>query len=118
MEISEKIKICEVVAQAILSDGQITDEEKDFINALMDKYELTDEQRKTIMQRNIDDDPAKLVEDITAFDSKNQLIVELVMAVAADNELTKTENQLLKEVAGAIGVDEADMEMLVKNALM
>ena len=118
MEISEKIKICEVVAQAILADGQITDEEKEFIDALMDKYELGDAQRKAVMQRNIDDDPAKLVEGITAFSSKNELIVELVLAVASDNVLTKTETQLLNTVAGAIGVDEADMEMLVKNALM
>ncbi|MBN2716682.1 MAG: TerB family tellurite resistance protein [Deltaproteobacteria bacterium] len=118
MEISEKIKICKVVAQAVLADGQITDEEDGFIKALMDKYALTDEQRNAVMERNIDDDPASLVEGITAFSSKNELIVELVMAVAADNKLTKTETQLLNTVAAAIGVDEADMAMLVKNALM
>ncbi|MBN2530817.1 MAG: TerB family tellurite resistance protein [Deltaproteobacteria bacterium] len=118
MEISEKIQICELVAQAILADGQITDDERAFISALMDKYELSDEQKQKVMQRNIDDDPAKLVEGITAFESKNQLIVEVVMAVAADNKLTKTEQELLSTVATAIGIEQSDMDMLVKNALM
>ncbi len=118
MEESEKIKICTAVAQAILADGQITDDEHRFIGALMDRYELSDDQRKEVMQRNIGDDPATLVEGITSFESKNELIVELVMAVAADNELTKTEMLLLNTVADAIGVAKSDMEMLVKNALM
>ena len=118
METKEKIQICQVVSQAILSDGKITDAESDFMNALMDKYNLSDDQKKEVMTRNIDDDPAKLVEGITGFGSKNELIVELVMAVAADNELSKTERQLLETVATAIGVDQADMDMLLKNALM
>ena len=118
MESSEKIKICKAAAQAILADGHITDDEQNFIDALMDRYELADDERKEVMQRNIDDDPATLVEGITSFESKNELIVEIIMAVAADNELTKTEMELLNTVADAIGVEQSDMEMLVKNALM
>ncbi|MBN2342000.1 MAG: TerB family tellurite resistance protein [Deltaproteobacteria bacterium] len=118
MEIREKIQICEVVAQAILADGQITDSEKNFMNSLMDKYELTDDQKKQVMARNIGDDPAQMVKGISGFESTNQLIVELVMAVAADDKLTKTEQNLLNTVAEAIGVDQSDMDMLVKNALM
>lgn len=118
MENREKIQICKVTAQAILADGTITDGERDFMNALMEKYELTAEQQADVMNRNIDDDPAKMVEGITGFSSKNELIVELVMAVAADEKLTKTEQELLNTVAGAIGIDKTDMDMLVKNALM
>jgi uncharacterized tellurite resistance protein B-like protein len=118
MDKKEKIQICKVVSQAILSDGKITDDESEFMNSLMGKYELTDEEKKEVMSRNIDEDPAALVEGISSFDSKNQLMVELVMAVAADNELSKTEHQLLQTVAKAINVDLEDMDMLVKNALM
>ncbi len=118
MNKKEKLQICSVVTQAILSDGKITDDESNFMNSLMDKYELTADEKKEVLSRNINEDPAKLVEGITSFDSKNQLIVELVMAVAADNELSKTEHQLLTTVSDAIGVSRKDMEMLVKNALM
>lgn len=118
MEIRDKVQICEVVAQAILADGQITDSEREFMNTLMQKYQLNDEQQKQVMNRNIDDDPAQMVQGITSFNTKNQLIVELVMAIAADDKLSKTEQTLLNTVANAIGVNISDTDMLVKNALM
>jgi uncharacterized tellurite resistance protein B-like protein len=118
MDTNDKIRICKVVSHAILSDLQVTDAERTFINELMAKYGLSDEQKKDVMARNFDEDPAELVAGISGFDNTNALVVELIMAVAADGELSKTERQILDRVATAIGVDPADMDMLVKNALM
>ena len=118
MELKEKIKICKIVAGAILADGQVTDAEHEFINTLMKKYNLTSEEQKEVLARNLDDDPAEIVKGIDSFESKNELIVELVMAVAADNELAPSERALINKVADSIGVSMADMDILIKTALM
>jgi uncharacterized tellurite resistance protein B-like protein len=106
------------VAQAILADGQITDNERNFVDALMERWQLTADERKRVLGRNLGEDAAALVGEIKGFESRNALMVELVMAVAADGELSGSERDLLGQVATAIGVDAADMDMLVKNALM
>jgi uncharacterized tellurite resistance protein B-like protein len=117
MEMSERVQICKVVAQAILADGQLTDAEHELLTRLMDRYGLDGEQRKDVLARNIGDDPAALAEGIAGFETKNELLVELALAVAADGELRTSERQLLSSVAAAIGVGEAEMDMLVTTAL-
>ncbi len=117
MEMNDKLQICKVVAQAILADCKVTDSEHAFLTTLMDKYGLDDEQRKDVMARNIGDNPGDLAESVTEFDSKNELLVELAMAVAADGELSSSEKTLIDEVAKAIGVPDAEVDMLVKTAL-
>ena len=118
MELNDKIQICKVVAQAILADGQLTDTESEFLADLMNRYELTDEQRKEIMARDIDDDPGALAKQVTDRESQNQLVVELAMAIASDGEFSSSEKQLLNKVAAAMKMDQADLDMLVKTALM
>ena len=117
MDVKDKVRICKVVAQAILADAQLTDAEHEFLSKLMDKYELDEDQRRDVMARNLGDDPASLAEGVEEFDTKNELLVELAMAVAADGELQKPERDLLAGVAAALDVDEAELDMLVKTAL-
>lgn len=117
METKDKVKICTVVAQAILADGQLTDSEHQYLSELMDKYELDAEQRRAVMARNLGDDPADLAAGIEDFEAKNELITELAMAVAADGQLAKTERQLLETVGETIGISQTEIDMLVKTAL-
>lgn len=117
METSDKIRICKVVAQAILADFQLTDTEHEFLHKLMDRYGLDESQRKEVMARNVDDDSAALAAGIAGFDNKNELLVELAMAVAADGKLAPAERDLLAEVAAAVGVEKAELDMLVATAL-
>ena len=117
METKDKVKICSVVAQAILADGQLTDSEHQYLTDLMTKYELDEEQRKEVMARNLGDDPAALAEGIEDFAAKNELITELAMAVAADGQLAKTEQQLLEAVGEKVGISQTEIDMLVKTAL-
>ncbi|MDD5308628.1 MAG: TerB family tellurite resistance protein [Deltaproteobacteria bacterium] len=117
MELKDKIEICKVVAQAIMVDGMLTDAERDALDRLMDRYGLDAEQRKDVKRRNIEDDPAQMIEDMEAVDSKNELIVELVMALAADGALAPSERGLLDSVARALSLTDEDVEPLIKAAL-
>ncbi|MCP4676467.1 MAG: TerB family tellurite resistance protein [Deltaproteobacteria bacterium] len=117
MNIKDKIQICKVVTQAILADAQITDSERSFIEKLMDKYELDEDQRKEVLSRNIGDDPAEMARKITSFESKNELIVELAMAVAVDGEISSSERALLDRVATVFMISKVDLELLLQAAI-
>jgi hypothetical protein len=117
MDIKDKIEICKVVAQAILIDGTLTDTERDALERLMDRYGLDAEQRKDVKRRNIEDDPVQMIEGMEAVESKNELIVELVVALAADGALAKAERGLLDGVARALALGSDDVEPLIKAAL-
>ncbi len=117
MEKKDKVQICKVVAQAILSDGQLTDSELDFLNKLMDRYELEKDQRTEVMERNFGDEPAAMAKEIDVFDTQNELLVELALAVAVDGEIAKQERELLVEVAKVFKVDEPSLDMMIKAAI-
>ncbi len=117
MDIQEKIQICKVVAQAILADARLTDSERDFLYKLMDRYQLNEAQRNEVVARNIEDDPEELVAALETEDARNQLLVELALAVASDGEIAKTEMELLQKVAGALNVSDADLALMLKAAI-
>ena len=113
----DQVQICKVVAQAILADGRLNDEERALLNELMDRYGLDDAERRDVMARNIDDDPAALAAGIEALETKNALLVELAMAVAADGALSPAEKDLITSVAEVLGVPQDEVDGLIKTAL-
>jgi uncharacterized tellurite resistance protein B-like protein len=113
----DQVQICKVVAQAILADAQLADAERELLNELMDRYGLDDAERKDVLARNIGDDPVALAAGVEALDSKNALIVELAMAVAADGALAKAERDLITDVAAALGIAQDAVDALIKTAL-
>jgi uncharacterized tellurite resistance protein B-like protein len=117
MEIDDKLQICKVVAQAILSDGQITDSEHAFIQKLMEKYALSPEQKKEVLARNIDDDVGSMAAEVSVFDSQNELLTELALAVVVDGKIAPAEKDLLKRVAAAMNMAEADLDLLINAAI-
>jgi uncharacterized tellurite resistance protein B-like protein len=117
MENKDKLQVCKVVAQAILADIQITDEERALLDRLMDRYELDDAERKEVMNRNLDDDPGELAKEIEDADARNELLVELALTVAVDGEIAKTERAVLDKVAEALEVSEEDLEKMIEAAI-
>ncbi|MCP4599637.1 MAG: TerB family tellurite resistance protein [Proteobacteria bacterium] len=117
MESKDKVLICKVVAQAILADAQITDSEWSLIDKLMNRYELDEGQRKEVLARNIDDDPAQFAEQITSFDSKNELLVELALVVAVDGEISSPERIILEKIASVFSVEKDELDLMLKAAI-
>jgi uncharacterized tellurite resistance protein B-like protein len=118
METRDKLSICKVVAQAILSDAAVTDEERDFLFKLMDRYELDPSQRKDCLARNLGDDPAALVADMTGDpEARKELLRELARAVAADGTFAEGEEGLIRRVGEVMGVPADDIEGLVGDAI-
>jgi uncharacterized tellurite resistance protein B-like protein len=117
MDVADKIEICKIVASAILADAQITDEEHDFLSKLMNRYELGEEERKAIFSRNIGEDLASSVEQLKAEGARNELLVELALAVAVDGDISPSERRLLSRVADLLDVTDEDLELMLEAAI-
>ena len=115
MDTDDKLAICRVVAQAILADGALTDAEHHMLDRLMDSYGLTEEQRRDVTRRNVDDDPVELVAGV-AEEAKQELITELARAVTADGEVAPAENRTIKAVAAALGISSEQVEQALARA--
>ena len=100
----DKVKICKVVAGAIMADLQIKDEERELLDKLMDRYELSEAQRREALARNIDESPEPLLHQLTTDESRSELLVELALAVAVDGEISPPEQDMLARVAKVLDV--------------
>jgi uncharacterized tellurite resistance protein B-like protein len=117
MDKIDKVEICKLVAQAILADGKITDTERDFLAKLMNRYGLSDLQQKEVVSINIGQDPSDGVKMLASNEARNELLVELALAVAVDGEISASERRLLNRVAETLDVSEADLELMLKAAI-
>lgn len=115
METSDKLAICKVVAQAILVDGELGDAEFELLDRLMERYGLDPTQRKQVRARNIDDDPAALVEGVTEL-GKAELLHELAKAILVDGEASPVERKLLDGVARTLGISDDRVEQAIAAA--
>ena len=115
METSDKLAICRVVAQAILADGALTDQEHDLLTRMMDGFGLTAEQRKDVTGRNYGDDPLALVRDVSE-DAKHELISELARVIAVDGEVAKVERRVIGAVAAALGITSEQVDQAIAEA--
>ncbi len=115
MDKNDQIQICKVIAQAIMADAQITDEEHEFLTKLMDRYELDEAQRKDVMNRNMDDDPAAMASEIGGLESKDELLGELLSAIAADGKVAPQEKTLLQTVGRAIGMTPEELDLVLEQ---
>jgi uncharacterized tellurite resistance protein B-like protein len=115
METNEKIQICKVIAQAIMADVQITDEERAFLDKLMDRYELDEEQRKDVLNRNFDDNPADMARDITSLESQDAMLRELLTAIAVDGDVAPAEKSLVRKVGEAMGMSAEEVDLVLED---
>lgn len=115
MDIKDKIQICKVIAQAIMADIQITDAEREFLDKLMSKYELDEDQRKDVLNRNFDDNVTDMAKEIEALDSQNELLTELLEAIAVDGEVARSEKKLVLKVGLAMGMSEDEVNLMLED---
>ncbi|MCA9523849.1 MAG: TerB family tellurite resistance protein [Myxococcales bacterium] len=109
MATPEQIQICKLAALAIMVDVQLTDTEIEFLDRLMDRYQLTEAERADVRGRNFDDDPAELAREIQSKTGRDELVQELTGAVRADGGFDDAEKLLVQRVLGALGLTENEL---------
>lgn len=94
---------CEIVAQLVIADGAVTDDERAFLQRLMDRFEFDDADRSAVfgavdIGQPIDDRLAQLEPSQRA-----DLLMELEEAASADGHVGRGEQQIIDQVRSALG---------------
>jgi uncharacterized tellurite resistance protein B-like protein len=96
-------RFCEIVAQLIIADAAVTDDERAFLDRLMDRFAFDADDRRAVLGaidigQPIDDRLAHLDEAHRA-----ALLVELEAAAVVDGEVGRGEAEILEEVRNVLG---------------
>ncbi len=70
-----------------------------------------------MLARDIEEDPNDFLSLIVSEEAKNELMVELLLAVAVDGEISPAEMNLLNRVAEVLDVSGGDLALLLKAAI-
>jgi uncharacterized tellurite resistance protein B-like protein len=94
---------CEIVAQLIIADAAVTDDERAFIERLMDRFAFDVDDRRAVfgavdIGQPVDDRLARLDEEHRA-----ALLAELEAAAVVDGEVGRGEAEIIDEVRRALG---------------
>lgn len=98
----DKILYCQVVAQIIIADAAVTDDERDFLERLMDHLGLGPDGKKAVLNGVDYGDP---VEDKVAKidpELRQYLVKELEVAAGSDGNVDKRESALIESVRAAL----------------
>lgn len=117
MNKSDQLMTCKVVAQAILVDGHLTDEELTLLNNLMDQYGLSDEERKEVRARNLDDSVASLLEGFSSVTEITALITEIATVVASDGDIAPREHEFLSSLATHCNLPQAELDRILATVV-
>ncbi len=94
---------CEIVAQLIIADAAVTDDERAFLERLMDGFGFDAADRAGVFSsvdigQPIDDRLAKLDRA-----RREQLLTDLMTAAVVDGEVGRGEQEIIDEVRQALG---------------
>jgi uncharacterized tellurite resistance protein B-like protein len=94
---------CLLVSKVLVADGIMSDDEHWFLSALMERLELSPEERQQVTDLEGWDEAEGLVKALPV-DERRDLVAMLVDAASADGKLSALELAAAKKVAAALGV--------------
>jgi len=94
---------CLLVSKVLVADGMMSDDEHWFLSALMDRLQLSPEERQAVTDLEGWDEAEGIVKALPV-DERRDLVAMLVDAASADGKLSPQELAAAKKVAAALGV--------------
>lgn len=94
---------CLLVAKVLIADGMITDDERTFLETLMNELGLSKEDRDRVISLDGMDDATAYVQKLSV-DERRDLVTRLFDAASADGHLSPLEMATMKKVKAALGV--------------
>jgi uncharacterized tellurite resistance protein B-like protein len=94
---------CLVVSKVLVADGMMTDDEREFLDALMLELELDDAQRKRVIDLEGWDEADAIVRALPE-DDRRDIVGRLVDASSADGKMSPHELEAVKRVTKALGL--------------
>lgn len=98
MELGDKKLYCEVIAQLLIIDGAVTDDERAFLDAVFDRLGLgVDDRREVFGRVNVDDRIEDKVRRLRP-EIRAELTRELSAAAGLDDDVSPAERDLIARV--------------------
>lgn len=99
MEAKDRVLYVQILAQMLIADGVLADEERNHLDAVMDSLEMPDDERKEALGNVSIDSPVEERVRALSDDAKKSLLSEVEKALRLDgDDLTNSESYFLERV--------------------
>ncbi len=99
----KRVAHCHILAKMLASDMIMTDGERSFLDRVMTRLELTEEERDKVLHFE-DADGAEATMRALPEADRQAVLDDLVGAALADGQLTSAENAFVKKIAESLGL--------------
>src|SRR5262252_5609885 len=99
-----RVAQCLLVSKVLVADGRMTDEERAFLDEVMQHFALTDAERQRVIDLEGWDEAERVAKGLPQ-DQKRALVEKLVDAASADGKLGPLESKTVQEISRALGLD-------------
>jgi uncharacterized tellurite resistance protein B-like protein len=99
----QRVAKCLLVSQVLVADGIMTENERAFLDALMARLQLSEAERKRVIDLEGWDEAEPIAKALT-MEERREIIAMMVDAASSDGRLSPLENQAVKRISKALGV--------------
>lgn len=98
-----RVARCLLLSKVLIADGIMTENERNFLERAMEKMQLTDEERKSVIElEGWNDAEGALV--ALSLEKKQELVSDLMDAASADGRLSPLEAGMVQRISDALGI--------------
>jgi uncharacterized tellurite resistance protein B-like protein len=101
---TERITLSQLVGQMLIADGELNDDERDYLDKVMAALELTDAERKQAIGGIDVDSPIEERVASLSDEARGALLTELETAMYAGGEVAPGEERMLARVKAMLGM--------------
>jgi len=101
----EKLAKCLLYTKVLTADGMITENERAFLDQAMDRFELTPDQRRRVLDLDGWDEAEAALRSLDRSD-KERIVSELLDAASADGRLSPLEVAAVRAISKDLGIDD------------
>lgn len=100
---NERMAKCLLLTKVLVADGIMTENERAFLDAAMQRWGLTPEEKRRVFDLEGWDDAEAALAGMPE-DDKRQLVGDLVDAASVDGRLSPLELGIVKRITAALGL--------------
>lgn len=103
MDSKDRTLYVQILAQMLIADGVLADEERSYLDRIMDSLGMPPEERRAALANVSIDSPVEERVQALSGDAKKSLLAEVEKALNVDGELSKSEAYFLDRVKKLVG---------------
>ena len=99
----ERVTYVQILAQMLIADGVLADEERSHLDKVMNSLELPPAEREEVFKGVSLDSPIEERVALLSADTRRKLLTEAEKALRIDGQLTKSEEYFLERLRKLVG---------------